>query len=123
MNPLVFTGQDEFAAWLEEHHAQEEAIWLKIAKKKSPHTTVTGMAAVEVGLCYGWISSLRKPLDEDFFLQRYSRRRSRSPWSQVNVDLVAKLSAQGRMRPPGLAEVAAAQADGRWPGAPASGEK
>jgi len=115
VNPLVFAGPAEFAAWLEEHHGQEEAIWLKIAKKGSPVRTVTGFEAVEVGLCYGWISSLRKPLDQDFFLQRYSRRRPRSPWSQVNVDLVAKLTAAGRMRPPGQAEVTAAQADGRWP--------
>ncbi|NUO59253.1 MAG: hypothetical protein HOV71_10600 [Hamadaea sp.] len=114
MNPLVFADADAFAAWLDEHHTQEEAIWLKIAKKGSPHRTLSNMDAVEVGLCYGWISSHRKPLDQDFFLQRYSRRRPRSPWSQVNKDLVAKLTADGRMRPPGQAEVDAAQADGRW---------
>ncbi|GHJ48315.1 hypothetical protein Cs7R123_56570 [Catellatospora sp. TT07R-123] len=110
----VFTRPDDFAAWLEEHHAQDGGIWLKIAKAGAAHTTVTGFEAVEVGLCYGWISSLRRPLDRDFFLQRYTRRRPRSPWSRVNVDLVAKLAAEGRMRPPGWAEVHSAQADGRW---------
>ncbi|MEV6966884.1 hypothetical protein AB0M47_17380 [Hamadaea sp. NPDC051192] len=115
MNPLIFVDADAFAGWLDEHHAEAEAIWLKIAKKGSAHRTLSNMDAVEVGLCYGWISSHRKPLDQDFFLQRYSRRRPRSPWSQVNKDLVAKLTAEGRMRPPGQAEVDAAQADGRWP--------
>ncbi|MFC7639963.1 YdeI family protein [Streptosporangium lutulentum] len=67
-----------------------------------------------MALCYGWIDSQRKSYDEHSFLQRYSRRRRNSPWSQVNVDHVEALSAAGRMRPPGLAEVAAAQADGRW---------
>lgn len=110
----VFADAAEFAAWLDEHHTQDAGIWLKIAKKASAFSTVTGMEAVEVGLCYGWISSLRKPLDRDFFLQRYSRRRPRSPWSKVNVDLVTKLTAAGRMREPGLAETRAAQADGRW---------
>jgi uncharacterized protein YdeI (YjbR/CyaY-like superfamily) len=111
---VTFAGPAEFEAWLAEHHDQETAIWLKIAKKGSGHTTLTAFEAVEVGLCYGWISSLRRAHDEEFFLQRYSRRRPGSPWSKVNVDLVAGLLAAGRMRPPGLADVEAAQVDGRW---------
>jgi uncharacterized protein YdeI (YjbR/CyaY-like superfamily) len=69
---------------------------------------------VDVGLCYGWTSGQRKPLDEVCYLQKYVPRRSRSRWSQVNVDKVAVLIAAGRMRPSSLAEVEAAKADGRW---------
>ena len=70
--------------------------------------------AVDVGLCYGWISGQRRPLDEVWFLQKYVPRRRRSLWSQVNVAKVQALTVAGRMRPGGLAEVEAAKADGRW---------
>ena len=73
-----------------------------------------------MALCWGWIDGQRKGLDDVSFLQRYCRRRPRSSWSQVNVAKVEALTAAGRMRPPGLAEVAAAQADGRWAAAYAS---
>jgi uncharacterized protein YdeI (YjbR/CyaY-like superfamily) len=73
-----------------------------------------------VGLCYGWISGQRKAHDHIYYLQRYVRRRPGSRWSQVNVRKVEALMAAGRMRPPGLAEVEAAKADGRWDAAYAS---
>ena len=69
---------------------------------------------MDVGLCWGWISSHRKALDDTYFLQKYTPRRPGSNWSKVNVDKVARLQAAGRMRPPGIAEVEAAKADGRW---------
>jgi len=110
---FTFAGPDEFEAWLAEHH-DGLAIWLKIAKKGSGHTTVTIPEALQVCLCYGWIDSQRRALDEKFFLQRYSRRRRGSPWSKINTGLVADLIASGRMQVPALAEVEAAQEDGRW---------
>ena len=70
--------------------------------------------AVDIGLCYGWISGQRKALDELSYLQKYVPRRPRSRWSQVNVRKVEELMAAGRMRPSGLAEVEAPKADGRW---------
>src|SRR5688572_8711495 len=70
--------------------------------------------ALDVALCYGWIDAQRRALDAASYLQRYSRRRPRSSWSKVNIAKVEALTAAGRMRPPGLAEVAAAKADGRW---------
>src|SRR6185312_16367770 len=89
-------------------------VWRKIAKKASGVASLTDDEAVDIGLCYGWISGQRKSLDEVYYLQKYVRRRPRSRWSQVNVRKVEKLIAAGRMRPPGLAEVEAAKADGRW---------
>lgn len=109
-----FADAGQWETWLAEHHDTEGGVWLKIAKKGSPGTSVTAAQALEVALCYGWIDSQRKSLDEHSFLQRYSRRRKGSPWSRVNVERVEALTAAGRMRPPGRAEVAAAKADGRW---------
>lgn len=65
-------------------------------------------------LCFGWIDAIRKGFDETSYLQRYTRRRSKSVWSQINVDNVARLIAEGRMTEHGLREVEAAKADGRW---------
>jgi uncharacterized protein YdeI (YjbR/CyaY-like superfamily) len=65
-------------------------------------------------LCFGWIDGRRQALDELFFLQRFTPRRSRSRWSRINRETAERLIADGRMRPAGLAEVRRAQADGRW---------
>src|SRR6478609_4444119 len=96
--------------WLETNHERDEGVWLKIAKKGSGVASVTNDEAVDVGLCWGWISGHRKALDDRYFLQRYTPRRPRSNWSAVNVAKVEALAAAGRMRPPGQAEVDAAKA-------------
>jgi uncharacterized protein YdeI (YjbR/CyaY-like superfamily) len=101
-------------AWLADHHQRREGVWLKIAKLRTGVPSVTDDEAVDGGLCWGWISGHRKGLDETYFLQRYTPRRPRSNWSAVNVAKVEALTAAGRMQPPGLAEVDAAKADGRW---------
>lgn len=111
---LVCTNVAEWEAWLADHHERLDGVWLKLAKKSSAHRSITHVEALEVALCYGWIDSQRKSYDEIYFLQKYSPRRPRSSWSKVNVERVEALSAAGRMRAPGLAEVAAAKADGRW---------
>ncbi|WP_106399160.1 YdeI/OmpD-associated family protein [Actinocorallia populi] len=111
---MHFADAAEWESWLAAHHEDEGGAWLKIAKKGSGAASLTIVEALEVALCHGWIDSHRKAYDDRFFLQRYSRRRKGSPWSRVNVERVEALTAAGRMRPPGLAEVAAAQADGRW---------
>ncbi|WP_446214853.1 YdeI/OmpD-associated family protein [Micromonospora sp. IBHARD004] len=111
---MHFANAAEWESWLADHHESEDGVWLKIAKKRSAADSVTIEQALEVALCYGWIDSQRKSHDEQFYLQRYSRRRKASAWSRVNVERVEALTATGRMRPPGLTEVDAAQADGRW---------
>jgi len=110
----MFRGAEEFEAWLAEHVDEQRGVWLKIAKKSSGIPSLTDDEAVDIGLCYGWISGQRKSLDDEYYLQKYVPRRPRSRWSQVNVRKVEALLAAGRMRPPGLAEVEAAKADGRW---------
>ncbi|MDF2705294.1 MAG: hypothetical protein K0R62_946 [Nonomuraea muscovyensis] len=111
---MHFADAADWESWLAGHHGDEGGAWLRIARKGSPIAAVTIEQALEVALCYGWIDSHRRSHDEHSFLQRYSRRRKGSPWSRVNVERVEALTAAGRMRPPGLAEVAAARADGRW---------
>lgn len=100
--------------WLAANHRRHEGVWLRIAKKGASVASVTNDEAVDVGLCWGWISGHRKGLDETWFLQRYTPRRPGSNWSAVNVAKVETLLAAGRMRAPGMAEVEAAKADGRW---------
>ncbi|MFG2028384.1 YdeI family protein [Streptomyces sp. NPDC048825] len=110
----VFDTAEQLDAWLNAHAGLERGIWLKIAKKGSGRTTVTVAEALDVALCHGWIDGQRRRHDETYFLQKYTPRRPRSEWSMVNVRKVAALTAAGRMRPRGLAEVAAAKTDGRW---------
>jgi uncharacterized protein YdeI (YjbR/CyaY-like superfamily) len=103
-----------FAAWMKANHARETEIWLEIHKKDSGLATVTSAQALDVALCWGWIDGIRKSLDERSFLQRYTPRRPRSIWSQINREHVARLTAAGRMTPHGQRQVDAAKADGRW---------
>lgn len=111
---IFFRSAGEFEAWLEQNLERRAGVWLKLAKRSSGVLSLTDDEAVDLGLCFGWVSGKRKSLDEAYYLQKYVPRRPRSRWSQVNVDKVAALTAQGRMRPSGLAEVAAAVGDGRW---------
>ncbi|MFP2910796.1 YdeI/OmpD-associated family protein [Pyxidicoccus sp. 3LFB2] len=117
---IAFRDAAEFEAWLDANVDLKAGVWLKLAKKASGIPSLTDDEAVDIGLCYGWISGQRKSLDEVYYLQKYVPRRPSSRWSQVNVDKVGKLLAAGKMRPSGLAEVEAAKADGRWDAAYAS---
>ncbi len=114
MDVLDFPDASHWAAWLAAHHGTEPYAWLRIAKRHAGIPTLGIADAGDVAVCYGWIDGQRKGLDDVSFLQRYSPRRPGSPWSRVNVARVEALTAAGRMRPPGLAEVEAAKADGRW---------
>lgn len=111
---IAFRNAAEFEAWLDKYVELRAGVWLKIAKKGSGVPSLTSDEAVDVGLCFGWISGQRKLLDEVYYLQKYVPRRPNSRWSQVNVHKVAVLILAGRMRPSGLAQVDAAKADGRW---------
>ena len=102
------------ATWLRRNHARETELWLRVYKKDSGVSTVTPAEALDEALCWGWIDGIRKALDEHSFLQRYSPRRPKSLWSQINRDHVARLTAAGRMTPHGQRQVDAAKADGRW---------
>src|SRR5471030_3392394 len=110
----AFKSEAAFAAWLRAHHARETEIWLRIYKKGAGTPTVTSAQALDVALCWGWIDGIRKGLDEESFLQRYTPRRTKSIWSQINHEHVARLNKAGRLKTPGQQQVDAAKADGRW---------
>jgi uncharacterized protein YdeI (YjbR/CyaY-like superfamily) len=109
-----FRSEAEFEDWLSKHHDCESELWLKIHKKDSGLPSVTNAEAIDVALCWGWIDGLRKAFDERSFLQRFSPRKAKSLWSQINRDKCAKLIAAGRMTRHGRRHVDAAKADGRW---------
>jgi uncharacterized protein YdeI (YjbR/CyaY-like superfamily) len=110
----AFTSENAFEAWLRANHARETEIWLRIYKKGSGKPTVTQAQALDAVLCWGWIDGIRKAFDDESFLQRYTPRRARSIWSQINRDHIGRLTGAGRLKPPGQRQVDAAKADGRW---------
>jgi uncharacterized protein YdeI (YjbR/CyaY-like superfamily) len=111
---IPFASPVEWEQWLEANHAISEGVWIKMAKKDARIKSVRYPEVLESALCFGWIDGRREALDERYFLQRYTPRRSRSKWSRINREKAEWLIAEGRMRPAGLAEVERAKSDGRW---------
>ena len=111
---LFFDSPEGLERWLEEHGADSDGIWVRMAKKHTGMASLDWKGAVEVVLCHGWIDGVSRRVDDDWFVQRLTPRRPRSLWSKVNRRKVEALIAAGRMRPAGLAEVERAKADGRW---------
>lgn len=111
---LFFASPQAWEAWLDEHHAQPRGVWLKIAKKGAGIASVSYAEALDAALCYGWIDGQRRSYDDSFFLQKFTPRRAKSVWSQINTQKVEQLVAAGRMKPAGLREIEAARQDGRW---------
>lgn len=117
---LAFDSAGAFRAWLEANHAQSPGIWLQVARKGLGVPTVSYDEAIGAAICYGWIDGQKASLDDRAWLQRFTPRRPRSRWSAINRERAEQLIESGAMRPPGLAEVEAARADGRWEAAYAS---
>jgi uncharacterized protein YdeI (YjbR/CyaY-like superfamily) len=110
----IFKTAAAFERWLATHHDREQELWLRLYKKGSGVPSVTNLEAIEVALCWGWIDGLRKGYDEASFLQRFTPRTTKSCWSQINREHVARLIAAGRMTPHGQQQIELAKADGRW---------
>ena len=115
-----FKAPDVFRAWLLKHHAKAPGIWLRFFKKASGKKTISYDEALDQALCFGWIDGQVQRCDEDSYLQRFTPRRPRSPWSKRNTEHVARLHAAGLVMPAGIAAIEAARADGRWNAAYAS---
>ena len=113
-NIRSFASAKALETWMRRHHDKAPELWLKVHKKDSGLRSVTCAEALDVMLCWGWIDGLRKGLDEQSFLQRYSPRKAKSIWSQINREHIARLTKAGRMTPHGQKQVDAAKADGRW---------
>ncbi len=110
----AFEDPTAFWEWLALNHASEPEVWVKMYKKGSGQKTISWEEGVIEALCWGWIDGVRKSLDDQAYLQRFTPRRPGSNWSKRNREHVERLIAAGRMQEPGMVHVRAAQADGRW---------
>ena len=111
---LEFKTPVEFESYLKENHDKVPGIWMKIAKKGTGVTTATYDEALEVALCYGWIDGQVNKLDATYYIQKFTPRTTKSPWSQRNIGIVTRLIKDKRMRAAGLERIEAAKKDGRW---------
>lgn len=111
---LAFGSPQSWRDWLAANHQTSSGLWVKIAKKSADTPTVSYTEAIDGALCYGWIDGQKGKLDDDYWLQRFTPRKSRSRWSKINREKAERLIAEGLMQPAGLREVEAARADGRW---------
>jgi uncharacterized protein YdeI (YjbR/CyaY-like superfamily) len=110
---LEFSRVGEWSAWLRSNHTRSQAVLLRIPKKGATNA-ITYAEALDVALAWGWIDSQKRALDAEGWLQRFSPRRAKSPWSKINRTKAEALVASGAMEAPGLAEVERAKRDGRW---------
>ena len=111
---MPFETQQDWEAWLKEHHSEAAGVWLKLAKKGAGIASITYAEALESALCYGWIDGQKASFDDRYWLQKFTPRRPKSIWSRINCEKATALIAQGRMQPAGLRQVELAKADGRW---------
>ena len=111
---IYITDPKEWRDWLKKNYKTEKEIWLVYPRKATGKPRIEYNDAVEEALCFGWIDSQSRRIDEDRYRQRLTPRRKRSKWSKINCDKAEALIADGRMRPAGLAEVERAKEDGRW---------
>lgn len=110
----LFANGKAWWNWLQKQHATSPGVWMKIAKKDAPESSVQYPEALDAALCFGWIDGQKKSIDEQYWLQKFTPRAKRSIWSKINREKVAALIEKGLMQPAGLAEVERAKQDGRW---------
>lgn len=104
--PIFFPRPADLRAWLEEHHTTRDHLWVGYHKKATRRPSVTWGETVEEALCFGWIDGIRRSLGDERYTIRFTPRRPGSVWSQRNIELVERLTAEGRMRAEGLAAFA-----------------
>jgi uncharacterized protein YdeI (YjbR/CyaY-like superfamily) len=120
---IAFTDLAELERWLEAQSPNSAGVWIKFAKAGSGIPSVGKSEAIDAALCHGWIDGQLDKYDDAHWLVRFTPRKSRSKWSQVNRARATELIEAGRMRPSGLAQIDAAKADGRWDAAYAPASK
>jgi uncharacterized protein YdeI (YjbR/CyaY-like superfamily) len=111
---LFFETSAKWRDWLEQNYSAEKGVWLRFYKKGSGIASVNYSGALDEALCFGWIDGQTKTFDKDSYLQKFTPRRARSIWSKRNIEHIARLIREGKMRPSGLKEAEAAKTDGRW---------
>ena len=111
---VFFEDAMAFETWLVGNASTATHVWVRMAKKGTGVTSIDWTRAVDVALCFGWIDGIARRLDDQWYVQRFTPRRAKSVWSKINRERIERLTAEGRMRPAGQAEVERAKADGRW---------
>ncbi len=108
------TSRQDLRRWLEENHDSKTAVWLVLYKKKASGTTITWSELVDEALCFGWIDSVRRPIDSDKFMQFLSPRKPKGTWSKVNKEKITQLISEGLMTDAGLKVIERAKENGSW---------
>lgn len=108
------TSQHDWRQWLTENHSVKQSVWLIYHKKKTNRPSLSWSEAVDEALCFGWIDSTKRPIDEDTFMQFFSKRKPKSVWSKINKDKVQQLIDLGQMMPAGYACIETAKQNGSW---------
>lgn len=114
MKQLYFKTSNDWRKWLKSNHDKENKVWLIFFKKKAGKPSIEYESAVEEALCYGWIDSIIKKLDDERYVRKFTPRRSNSRWSELNKKRVRKLMKQGHMTKSGAAKVTEAKKSGLW---------
>ena len=111
---MLFKNRNEWRAWLEKNHSKEVGLWLIHYKKKSKKQSVSHTEAVEEALCFGWIDSKLKRIDEERYILRYTTRKGKSVWSKINKDAAEKMIRLGKMTDSGIEKIRLAKKQGLW---------
>ena len=111
---LTFADAESLRWWLDEQGEASPGAWLRFAKQGAPESTVSKSDAIDCALAYGWVDGQLGRVDAHYFKARFTPRRPKSAWSQINCERVERLEEAGRMHPRGRAQVDQAKADGRW---------
>ena len=104
----------EWRSWLSENHLLKQSIWVVFYKKKSNKPSISWSEAVDEALCFGWIDSTARSVDEEKFIQYFSKRKLNSAWSKINKEKVQRLITGGLMMPAGFNTIQTAKQNGSW---------
>jgi uncharacterized protein YdeI (YjbR/CyaY-like superfamily) len=110
----LFPTRSAWRSWLDVHHAEVKEIWLIYHKKHTGKKSISYEDAVQEALCFGWIDSTVKRIDDERYMQKFTPRKIRSNWSTINKNRVARLIKEGRMNQAGLEIIEKAKKDGSW---------
>lgn len=107
-------SRKEWRQWLKENHRSRQSVWLVYYRMKSQVPSITYSDAVDEALCFGWIDSTKKSLDENRFMQFFCKRKPNSVWSKINKEKVRRLIDKGQMTRAGLDSIEVAKQNGSW---------
>lgn len=114
IEPIYLKSRRHWRKWLQKNHDKKDSVWLICYKKESNTPTIAWSDAVDEALCFGWIDSQRRSIDDEKFMQRFSRRKATSTWSKINKQKIQRLTKEGLMTEAGIKVIEAAKRNGSW---------